>query len=151
MPVNATAADTIIGITTAGIPTILAAAAIPDALELLPISAGLSGAVVAAMKTHLIGGPPDMKHPGRLHWLSVVISGAAASVFVAPALADVMGWHAVRWQILTHFIVGLLGSSLCDLVLGNGQRLSKAIVAKLMGTPAIEPPKAEPKVETKDK
>jgi hypothetical protein len=106
------------------------------ALDILPVSAGLSGSIVAGLKTHLRpGGSPT---PGsRWQWLPTVVSGAAAAVFAGPALAELAGWHELRSLILMHFLVGLLGSTLCDEVLTRSRALSKLIVGR--GAEAVLP------------
>src|SRR5688572_5416085 len=107
----------------------VAAAAEPAAvLDILPVSAGLSGSIVAGLKTHLLShGPPA---GGRWQWLPTVVSGAAAAVFAGPALAGLAGWHDLRSAVLMHFLVGLLGSTLCDELLTRSRALSRLLVGR---------------------
>jgi hypothetical protein len=94
------------------------------ALDILPVSAGFSGSIVAGLKTHLGGGG------GRWQWLPTVISGACTSVFAGPALAELFGWQSLRLLILMHFLVGLLGSAICDEVLSRARAISRRLVDK---------------------
>jgi hypothetical protein len=107
----------------------------PGVLSVLSVSAGLSGAVVATLKMHLNqsgdGGTPQP----RWHWLSTVISGAAAAVFAGPAIASAVGMNQLPPVMLTHFVTGLLGSSLCDVVLLNQKQII-AWAAKRFGLDA---------------
>src|SRR5688500_9064679 len=104
-----------------------AAAAEPAAaLDILPVSAGLSGSIVAGLKTHLSG----QSAGGRWQWLPTVVSGAAAAVFASPALAGLAGWHDLRSAVLMHFLVGLLGSTLCDELLTRSRALSRLLVGR---------------------
>ena len=115
----------------AAAPVAAAAVAAADpaaALDILPVSAGLSGSIVAGLKTHLRpGGAPTA---GRWQWLPTVVSGAAAAVFAGPALAELAGWHDLRSLILMHFLVGLLGSTLCDEVLTRSRAISRLFVGR---------------------
>ncbi|HKB03898.1 MAG TPA: hypothetical protein VKD90_16875 [Gemmataceae bacterium] len=118
------------GLTVAA-PLAVAAVAVTDpaaALDILPVSAGLSGSIVAGLKTHLRpGGAPPA---GRWQWLPTVVSGAAAAVFAGPALAELVGWRELRSLILMHFLIGLLGSTLCDEVLTRSRALSRLFVGR---------------------
>jgi hypothetical protein len=124
---------------TAAAPVAVAAVTAADpaaALDILPVSAGLSGSIVAGLKTHLRPGASPSP-AGRWQWLPTVVSGAAAAVFAGPALAEMAGWHELRSLILMHFLVGLLGSTLCDEVLTRSRVLSKLVVGR--GAEAILP------------
>src|SRR5215208_4422314 len=89
--------------------------------------AGRAGSVGAGLKTHL---RPSAASAGRWQWLPNVVSGAAAAVFAGPALAELAGWHQLRSLILMHFLVGLLGSTLCDEVLTRSRTLSRLFVGR---------------------
>jgi hypothetical protein len=119
------------------------AAADPGAvLDILPVSAGLSGSIVAGLKTHLLGaGATPAPGSARWQWLPTVVSGAAAAVFAGPALAELVGWHTLRTLVLMHFLIGLLGSTLCDEVLTRSRALSRLFVSR--GANALIPTRRE--------
>lgn len=150
MPMNAAAGEALVAITAPGIPAVLLAAADPGvALDLLPVSAGLSGAVVATMKAHLLG--VQVENPGgRWRWVGTVMSGAAAAIFVSPFLADLVALHAIRAAIFLHFVVGLLGSSLCDLILAQSGRLNSVFLNKMTGGLYPVKPPAMPQQKPED-
>lgn len=96
------------------------------AVSFLSVSAGLSGAIVAGLKSQ----PADPGKAGRLRWLPIVISGALAAVFVGPALAELFGLGGSRLSALVCFLTGLLGPTLCDEVLAHGPRLVRLLVRR---------------------
>jgi hypothetical protein len=51
-------------------------------------------------------------------------------VFAGPALAELAGWRELRSLILMHFLIGLLGSTLCDEVLTRSRSLSRLFVGR---------------------
>lgn len=135
MPMNSTTYETFTMLAVAGAPVVFAADP-SAAIDVLPISSGLGGAIVATMKSSLFSGKPQPNQP-RLAWLSVLVSGGAAAVFLAPAMAEALGWHdRIRWVIFLHFVVGLIGSTLCEVLLQQSVGISQAIataIGKLAG------------------
>lgn len=134
-------------------PAVLFAAGDPgSALSILPVSAGLSGAVVAALKAQLA--PPAAKPgdapqtgPGRLASLlkftATAGSGATAAVFGGPGVMWLVGTTAIPAAMLIHFLTGLLGSTLCDAVLAAGPSVGDWAVGvgkRFLNIPTPRPP-----------
>lgn len=144
MPMNSTTIETFTLLAVAGAPVVFASD--PSvAIDVLPISSGLGGAIVATMKSSLFTGQKLSPPQPRLAWLSVLVSGSAAAVFLAPAMAEGLGWHErIRWVIFLHFVVGLIGSTLCEVLLSQSNGISRAITAvfaKIAGVPIQDYPR----------
>jgi hypothetical protein len=130
MPMTSAAAEACVALAAAApAAVVVAAGADAAALDILPVSAGFSGAIVAGLKSHLTG--PTGAGWGRLQWLPTVLSGACTAVFAGPAIAEVVGWQSLRTLILMHFLIGLIGSTLCDEVLTRSRVISKRIVDRV--------------------
>lgn len=132
-------AEAAVAVTVTVAPAAVIAAADPAAaLDILPVSAGISGSIVAGLKAHLtLSGQTMPNGLGRLQWLPTVASGAAAAVFAGPAMAELVGWHSLRFLVLMHFVVGLLGSTLCDEVLSRSRTIARFLVGR--GTDTVTP------------
>lgn len=128
-------------------PLIAAATADPAALDLLPVSAGISGAIVAALRVHagMSGGSAAPR--GRWDWASTVVTGVLAAVWVGPAFAELAGvGERTRFGMLVHFLTGLLGATLCDLILSNRARIVKYLIGRVVPpAPSDEQDKGERK------
>lgn len=111
------------------------------AFDVLPFSAGLTGAIVSALMIQ--GAAANGTGPGTRSgiWqrVTTAIAGVSAATWMAPALADTIGAHSVRLACLIHFITGLLGSTIVAYILANPGRIGR-IVARLSGFPADKPP-----------
>jgi hypothetical protein len=117
------------------------------------VSAGLSGAVVAALKAQLsnVAGTSTDRLMALLRFVGTAGSGATAAVFGGPGVLVLLGVKAVPVAMLAHFIVGLMGSAICDALIGAGPWAGDQVVAALRraaGIPASPKPPA-PKPEDK--
>jgi hypothetical protein len=108
----------------AGVP-LLAAAGDPAAIELVPVSAGLSGAIVAAVLLHRNGAT------GRWQLLSTLAVGALSSIWLGPAAVELSG-VGNRVAMVVHFLAGLLGLTLCDLILANRVGIARAVMGRVV-------------------
>lgn len=130
-PMPSAVAEAALAVTVTAAPAAMLAVADPGAaLDILPVSAGISGSIVAGLKTHLAGSGAGKRGVGRLQWLPTVASGASASVFAGPAMAEFVGWHSLRLIVLMHLLVGLLGSTLVDEVLSRSQLIGRLVLGK---------------------
>lgn len=112
----------------AGVP-LMAAAADPAAIELVPVSAGLSGAIVAAILLHKSGAGTGQA--GRWQLLSTLAAGALSSIWLGPAAVDLL--HAPgRVAMVVHFLAGLLGLTVCDLILANRAALARLVIGRFL-------------------
>lgn len=149
-PIGVSAEVCLAIVAVAGPAALLAAGDTEAALQILPVSAGLSGAVVAALKAQLSGvagqSAPD-RFKQLLRFVATAGSGATAAVFGGPGALVLLGVHGVPVAMLVHFIVGLMGSAICDAVIGAGPWAGDQIVAgvkRAAGIPATaKPPPAE--------
>jgi hypothetical protein len=99
----------------------------PDPIQLFPISAGITGAVLAVMR-----GQGEAKGAaGRLRWVSSVIAGVAAAIFVSPVFCNrVLGWESVQLLAFGSLLFGLIGSTLVDVLLQRRERVAKILIDK---------------------
>jgi hypothetical protein len=113
-----------------GVP-LLAAVADPQALELVPVSAGLSGAIVATILLY------RDRPAGRWQMLSTLAVGALSSVWVGPAAVELAGVDR-RFAMVVHFLAGLLGLTLCDLILANRVALARIVMGRVVPDAKVE-------------
>jgi uncharacterized membrane protein YeaQ/YmgE (transglycosylase-associated protein family) len=110
---------------------LLAAAAIDDASRgpsVLPIAAGITGAFVAGIRSR--PGSEPQSH-SRFEWASIIISGVAAALFVGPVITKhIIGVEATEIAAFVNFVVGLIGSTLVDLILARGKAISGWLMNK---------------------
>jgi hypothetical protein len=120
--------------------TLLTAAGAPDHLmETIPVSAGITGALLAGLKSR-------QQEPAtqRYQWVISVISGVATAIFCGPVLtANVLGFTSVPAVTFAYFVLGLLGSTLVDVVIENRLLISTWLirrgVSKISDPPIVCP------------
>jgi hypothetical protein len=66
-----------------------------------------------------------------LRFVGTAGSGATAAVFGGPGVLVLLGVKAVPVAMLAHFIVGLMGSAICDALIGAGPWAGDQVVAAL--------------------
>jgi hypothetical protein len=111
---------------------IMAAVTDPAAIDYVAASAGLSGAIVAGLRLHAaMLGQGAGGSLGRWQWWSTIATGALASFWIGPAVAEFAGVDRTRSAMLVHFLTGLLGSTVCDLILANRDRIVRFLAGKV--------------------
>lgn len=151
LPVIATEAAAV-----SAVPLSLAlATSMEQAIDVIPFSAGLTGAILSALmiqtQATTSGTGPGVKLDVWRR-LTTAIAGVGAATWMAPAIADGVGWHQVRAVCLMHFIVGLLGYTIVAYVLANPVLIGR-FFAKLVGVSVSDPnlkPPAMPVTTPKD-
>ena len=129
---HAIIADTALTMAAAALPIAIVASDTNTPLDALAASAGISGAVVAGLKSHILGVETSGKPIGRGRWCFATLSGATVAVWCGPAVVEYVGW-GLRGSYLVHFILGLTGSSLCDIIAGLTPRLFRKKVEDTLG------------------
>lgn len=128
---------------------LMASGVAQDSIEHFPISAGLSGAVIAAVRS--TKGP--ITGASMLKGTSSILAGAAGAIFVAPVVcSEVFGWKTIQAIVFGHFFFGLIGSTLVDLVIDKRTMIAGGIANEAMkrwlGNPACPVPTATPTTVT---
>ncbi len=134
MPTSAAAIDSVLFMAVTSPAAIMladaAAQAPAAALEIIPVSAGLSGAIVCALKMHLgVKTAEKAAVTGNVwRFITTAGSGAAATIFTSPWLVSTIGFVSVPSSMFVHFVIGLIGSALCDKILGIAPTISDWVV-----------------------
>jgi hypothetical protein len=116
------------------------------ALDLFPVSAGISGAILAGLQALRPSNPGEgLNREGWYHAVSTVLSGAAAAIFIVPAACGWAGIDEWRTVVFAHLVGGLVGSTLVDQILAR----RADIVARVLrhwtdNPPATVPPAPAP-------
>lgn len=107
----------------------------PDHLmETIPVSAGITGSLLAGLKSRQSDGS------NRYQWVVAVISGVATAIFCGPMLAsNVLGFTSVKSITFLYFILGLLGSTFVDLVIENRLIITNWFIRKSASN-IVDPP-----------
>jgi hypothetical protein len=120
------------------------------ALDLFPVSAGISGAILAGLQA-LRPSSPDkaINRDGWYHAVFTVLSGAATAIFVVPAACGWCGVEEWRTAVFAHLVGGLVGSTLVDQILARRADIVARILKQWSDNPppAPVPPAPEPTPE----
>jgi hypothetical protein len=110
-------------------------------IELFPISAGITGAVLAVMR----GRNETEGAANRLRWVSSVLAGVAAAIFVSPVFCNrVLGWESVQLLAFGSLLFGLLGSTLVDVIIQRREKFSRLLIDKSFSRWAADTAAADP-------
>jgi hypothetical protein len=104
--------------------------------EFSPLSAGLLGAVLASMRKSSFADATASLGKATIaagRWLATLLSGAAATVFGSPAICANAGIEAGHTMALVYFAVGLVGSTIVDLVISRDRAIAEKILARFPG------------------
>lgn len=128
-------------------PAFAVAADPSQAFSAIPISAGITGAFVCAMK--LRANHPGMK-VGVTQFITVAMSGAGASIFGSQFLIEAVGWSSLASAVFVHFGIGLVGSALCDKIVALGPEAAAWILGLLRKRVEIIDAKTSTKIVISD-
>jgi hypothetical protein len=114
--------------------TLIAAAGPDITVELFPISAGISGAMLSIMR----GRTQRDFNSTRMQVVSSFLCGVAAALFIAPmvtghVLPVVLGKPDFATRTFVHLLMGLMGTYCIDEILEYRKRLTAAGAKKIFG------------------
>jgi hypothetical protein len=113
------------------------AVAVGGPIEFNPVTVGIMGAVIASMRKNSAQLEEAMQTWRKAtvaagKWVTTLLSGASATVFGSPAICASVGLEG-HVATLTYFGVGLIGSTLVDLVISRDKLIAEKLMEKLTG------------------
>lgn len=107
-------------------------------IEFNPVSAGILGAVIASMRKNTA----DLQVATQnwkaavvtaAKWLTTLLSGASATVFGSPAICANAGIDPGHTAVLVYFGVGLIGSTIVDLIMSRDKAIAEKLLSRVTG------------------
>jgi hypothetical protein len=114
--------------------TIIASADVYSPIEVFPLSAGVSGAMLSVLRGRSQKDPKE----NRVQIISSFLCGVTASLFIAPAvvqhaLSPMFGPATLATKTLVHLFIGLSGTTIIDWFLDHRKAMTAAAVKKVLG------------------
>lgn len=134
MPHNHSQLDSVTMLSSLMAGTVLATTDAYAPIEVFPLSAGVSGAMLSVLRGR---GQKDPKE-SRAQLISSFLCGVVASLFFAPfvsqhLLPPLTGNPDLATRTLVHLVVGLLGTTIIDWLLEYRKKLVASGARKLLG------------------